>query len=123
MLFTQGFSGAGRAGCLGQGVFAFDGGWENPVKEYVNKLGVEGGGFTRWSVAHYWSALDSSCQLLEEIATDWQRDLDDWRTVLRKAMFEAFKAACPHETPRQIRAYAKAKKLLRIKEKKDAPAS
>jgi hypothetical protein len=57
------------------------------------------------------------------IASDSERDLDDWRAVLRKAMFDAFDQACPHETPRQIQAYTQARKLLKIKEKCDASAA
>jgi CRISPR system Cascade subunit CasA len=98
-------------------------GLKTAVGRYVEDRGLTGGGYVRWSVAHYWATLDSTYQLLVEIASDQKRDLDDWRAVLRKAMFDAFDHACPHETPRQIQAYAQARKLLRIKEKKDAPAA
>lgn len=93
------------------------------VGKYVEALGLDGGGYVRWAVAHYWAALDGSYQVLVDIASDQQRDLDDWRSILRTAMFDAFDHACPHETPRQIQAYAQARKLLRIKEKNDAPAA
>jgi CRISPR type I-E-associated protein CasA/Cse1 len=98
-------------------------GLKKAAGDYSKKLGLTGGGYVRWAVAHYWTALDSTYQTLVDIASDAERDLDDWRTVLRKAMFGAFDAACPHETPRQIEAYAQAKGMLKIRENKDAPAS
>lgn len=92
-------------------------------QEYAKILNEQTNGFSRNATAQYWSALDASYQLLVDIASDHQQDLTGWRAVLRKAMFEAFDAACPHDTPRQIQAYAQARKLLYIKEKKDVSAA
>lgn len=96
---------------------------KNASQNYAKTLKVQGGGYSRNAVAQFWSALDSSYKLLIDIAADLERDLDDWRTVLRQAMFRAFDSACPHQTPRQIQAYAQARKLLRIKERNNAPTA
>lgn len=98
-------------------------GLKKAVGDYGKKLGLDGGGYIRWAVAHYWTALDSTYQTLVQIASDLDRGFDDWRSVLRKAMFDAFDAACPHETPRQIEAYVQAKRFLKIRENTDAPAA
>ncbi len=57
--------------------------------------------------------------MLVDIASDKDRNLNDWRALLQTAMEAAFEQACPHETPRQIKAFVAAKKLLTIKEKKN----
>ena len=87
-------------------------------KSYSKELKIDGEGYSRKATTHYWSTLDSSYQMLVDIASDEGRNLDDWRNLLRKTMHEAFEQACPHETPRQIKAYVQAKRLLEIKEKK-----
>lgn len=89
------------------------------VKDYAKSMKSESGGFSRKATVQYWSTLDSTYQTLVGIASDVERDLDDWRTVLRRAMRGAFEQACPHETPRQIQAFAQARRFLKIKEKKD----
>jgi CRISPR system Cascade subunit CasA len=90
-------------------------GLKKTVGEYIKKLGAVGTGYTRMAVMLYWAALDSSYQLLLTIASDLDRDLDDWRKLLYSAMHEAFDKACPHDTPRQIQAYVQAKRSLKIK--------
>ena len=87
------------------------------VKDYAKSMKSESGGFSRKATIQYWSTLDSTYQTLVDIASDRERNLDDWRVVLRKAMREAFEQACPHETPRQIQAFVLAKRFLKIKEK------
>jgi CRISPR system Cascade subunit CasA len=87
-------------------------------ESYSKELKTDGASYVQKATAHYWSTLDSSYQMLVEIASDDDRNLDDWRALLRKTMHEAFEQACPHETPRQIKAFVQAKRLLEIKEKK-----
>ena len=91
---------------------------KNATKAYRSVMKSESAGFARKATVHYWSTLDSTYQVLVDIASDGERDLDEWRTVLRKTMYKAFEEACPHDTPRQIQAYAQAKGLLRIREAK-----
>lgn len=94
-------------------------GLKSSVKSYSKNLNSESGGYSRKATVQYWSTLDSTYQTLVEIASDGERNLDDWRVLLRRSMHNAFEQACPHETPRQIQAFAQAKRLLKIKEKKD----
>lgn len=89
-------------------------------KSYSKELKTDGASHVRKATVQYWSTLDSGYQMLVEIASDQDRNLDDWRNLLRKTMHEAFEQACPHETPRQIKAFVQAKRLLEIKEKKRA---
>ncbi|MBN2683635.1 MAG: type I-E CRISPR-associated protein Cse1/CasA [Pontiellaceae bacterium] len=90
----------------------------NAIKAYCSAMKSDSAGFIRKATVYYWSALDSMYQVLVDIASDCERDLEDWRAVLWKTMHKAFEEACPHDTPRQIQAYAQAKGLLRIKEAK-----
>jgi len=92
-------------------------GLKSAVKSYSKNLKSENGGYSRKATMHYWSTLDSNYQMLFDIASDEEQNLDDWRTMLRKTMHEAFEQACPHDTPRQIQAFVLAKKTLKIKEK------
>lgn len=93
-------------------------GLKSAVKSYSKNLKSESGGYSRKATVQYWSTLDSSYQMLVEIASDQERNLDDWRALLRKTMHNAFEQSCPHETPRQIKAFVQAKKKLEIKEPK-----
>jgi hypothetical protein len=93
-------------------------GVRSAAKEYAKNLKSESGGYSRKATIQYWSTLDSTYQVLVKIAADENRNLDDWRALLRRAMHDAFEQACPHETSRQIQAFVLAKKSLKIKEKK-----
>lgn len=88
------------------------------TQSYAKAMKAESGGFSRRATNHYWSTLDSNYQELVEIASDQDRDLDGWRKLLYRTLCTAFDLACPHETPRQIQAYAQAKKLLKVQSKK-----
>ncbi len=71
---------------------------------------------TRKATAHYWSRLDTTYGVLVQAAADDKASLaGDWYSVVRVAMQEAFRQACAHETPRQIRAFARAESHLRFK--------
>lgn len=87
-------------------------------ESYSKELKIDGASYARKATVQYWSTLDSSYQMLVDIASDGNRNLDDWRNLLRKTMHEAFEQACPHETPRQIKAFVQAQRLLENKEKK-----
>jgi CRISPR system Cascade subunit CasA len=67
----------------------------------------------RNAVAQFWTDIEQGVPRLLRIATEpgslglkgeWHRT--DWGSAVRGAAREAFEHACPHETPRQIRAYA-----------------
>jgi len=59
--------------------------------------------------------LDAQYQKLVEIACQPYKEMDEWRELLVKAMWDAYRRVCPHETPRQMQAFAKGQGLLRIR--------
>lgn len=92
------------------------------VSEFAKQVKAESKTYMVRAVRFFWSKLDVASPLLVEIACESGRDLADWRKKVFSAMNRAFEQACPHETPRQIQAFAQARRFLKIKEKKDAPA-
>ena len=71
------------------------------------------------AAARFWTAVDLAVPRLLEIAgnpeklglpPEWHRT--GWGKAVSSAMHAAFEAACPHETPRQMRAYALGLKAL-----------
>jgi CRISPR system Cascade subunit CasA len=64
----------------------------------------------------YWSALDRDCRILVDTAADPVASLDTaWFPCIYAAMRDAYERACPHETPRQIQAYAIGLRHLRLR--------
>jgi len=62
---------------------------------------------------HFWQSLDNNYRILIDSVADGE-SLDEWNKQIYSAMRSAFEYACPHETPRQIQAYAQA--LLTLKQ-------
>jgi hypothetical protein len=65
------------------------------------------------AAARFWTAMEFAVPRLLEAAEhpeklglppEWRRT--DWGRAVSSAMRAAFEGACPHETPRQMRAYA-----------------
>ena len=68
------------------------------------------------ALASYWHTLDNACSALIETAQDPAAELAGrWYSLVRSAMNDAYERACPHESPRQIRAFARGKQRLRLK--------
>lgn len=66
--------------------------------------------------AWYWRALDGSYALLVDASNDpTARLAEAWYSLVRSAMEEAYERACPHASPRQIRAFAKGRQRLRLR--------
>jgi len=64
----------------------------------------------------YWRKLDAKFGVLIETANELTAELaGEWYTIVRAAMDQAYERACPHETARQIRAYAKGAQRLRLR--------
>lgn len=64
----------------------------------------------------FWSRLDRNYAILFDTAKDENASLsEDWYRELQRAMDQAYRQVCPHETPRQIQAYAKGRERLRLK--------
>jgi CRISPR system Cascade subunit CasA len=96
-----------------------EGALKGAVSEYAKLMKVVGGSYSGSAGRNYWSKLDADSPLLVKIACDSKRGLDDWRKQVFAAMNRAFEQVCPHETPRQIQAFAQARCFLKIKERKD----
>jgi len=87
----------------------------NGAKSYCEALKMEN---TLGSQAktHFWSTLDSSYPILLKAAnTSGVESARLWFPVVRDAMNHAYEYACPHETPRQIQAFAEGQRQLRLK--------
>lgn len=66
--------------------------------------------------ASYWRALDGRYSVLIEAANEETADLgESWYPLVRAAMDECYQRACPHDTARQIRAFAKGALKLRLR--------
>ncbi len=110
------------------------------IVTYFNDLGVsafatnEAGKFTRndnrtrderrrvlqKASAWYWGRLDTEYEALIRACEVAERSLSaTWYPLVWRAMTKAFEMNCPHETPRQIRAFARAQDALRLKKPGD----
>jgi CRISPR system Cascade subunit CasA len=63
----------------------------------------------------YWTTLDSDHKMLVDAACEPSAELEGWRSHLIRTMNGAYRDACPHETPRQIQAYALGQREIRIR--------
>jgi hypothetical protein len=78
-------------------------------REYRTKLLEKGS-------RSFWSRLDARHRVLLDAACDPTVSLGGaWYGIVRRAVDDAYGAACPHETPRQIRAFAKGAQRLRLR--------
>jgi CRISPR system Cascade subunit CasA len=67
------------------------------------------------AVRHYWTSIEQRLPLLHAYlkAPDGSEEAKSaWRSALWTSARDAFRAACPNETPRQLRAHALALRLL-----------
>jgi CRISPR system Cascade subunit CasA len=88
------------------------------ILAYGKHLGMEDqaiAGIRQKAILVYWTTLDNNNQMLVDIACAVERDVDEWRSFLVKTVHEAYRQACPHNTARQIQAFAAGQRLLRIK--------
>ena len=74
--------------------------------------------YTSKAIPIYWSSLDARCSELIDLANTCV-DLAPWRKRCRQTMTEAFERACPHTTPRQIKAFVAGQKRLYLKNSTD----
>ncbi len=82
------------------------------IKQYADTMKSE----AVWVDAaqcRYWTAMDKKSSLLTDCAVA-ENDLlsKQWIPLIRAAMRAAYAQTCPHETPRQIQAYAQGLKVL-----------
>jgi CRISPR system Cascade subunit CasA len=87
----------------------------NGTKSYCEALKMENTLGSR-AKTHFWSTLDSSYPILLKAAnTSGAESAKLWFPVVRDTMNQAYEYACPHETPRQIQAFAEGQRQLRLK--------
>jgi CRISPR system Cascade subunit CasA len=66
--------------------------------------------------ASFWRSLDSRYGVLVEAAVEPARPLDaEWYGAVRAAMTRAYESSCPHQSARQLRAYAKGDSKLKLR--------
>jgi len=91
---------------------------KNAVKEWFKDMKVDVSkkkNLDAGALNYYWSQLDNCHRVLIDTVTQEKSLNEKWYGLVRKAMESAFFHACSHTTPRQIRAFARAKKQLWLK--------
>ena len=91
---------------------------KNAVKEWFKDMKVDVSkrkNLDSGALNYYWSLLDSRYQILMEAVVQGKSLNERWYGLVRNAMESAFAHSCSHTTPRQIRAFARAKKQLWLK--------
>jgi CRISPR system Cascade subunit CasA len=86
------------------------------IDEYCKYLKAEAGGFKARAVTAYWTTLDADHKKLIDIACDPYAPMEQWREFLVKTIHDTYRQACPHETARQIQAFAVGRRALRIRQ-------
>jgi hypothetical protein len=66
-----------------------------------------------WAESLFWHGLDRRfAVLLAAVEANTDAKFAAWHAVIRDAMHAAYDQTCPHETPRQIQAYARGLQVL-----------
>jgi CRISPR system Cascade subunit CasA len=79
---------------------------------YFREMKVESISYKRGK-ARYWSILDRQYPLLLKASNDEKVYLGDtWYPIVRRAIEQAYAYVCPHQTPRQIQAFARGRTIL-----------
>lgn len=91
---------------------------KNAVKEWLKDMKVDISkrkNLDAGALNYYWTLLDNDHQILISSVEQEVSLNEKWYGLVRNAMEKAFVHACSHTTPRQIRAFARAKKQLWLK--------
>jgi len=87
----------------------------NGVKAYCDALKMENT-LNDKAKGYFWSTLDRQYPVLLQVANSSDTTLiETWYPIVRQAMQQAYDHACPHETPRQIQAFALGQQSPRLK--------
>ncbi len=102
---------------------AVDGGWEGRVKSNKNKNELKSKLASR-SLNHFWTSVEGYRALLltqaEKLGTEEGVAAEaEWEEILVKISRVAYTAACPADTPRQMRAFAEGWRCLYSKKAAD----
>jgi len=110
---------------------ALAGSWQEAVsrsvKAYSGTMNLDSAPFDR-ARHHFWTAIEQHVPALLRLADKPEEAGDlkasEWGKRLKEASHAALEFACPHQTPRQIQAYAVGLQQLFLKKPKDpnAPA-
>jgi CRISPR system Cascade subunit CasA len=97
-----------------------DGGWEGRLKGAGPKSGELKAKLHSIATTHYWTSIEKNLSLLmdhiEAIGTNEAMPTREvWHKMLFATACDAYRVACGHETPRQIRAFAKGWQKLTAK--------
>lgn len=121
------------AGRLGWAIETYrgeiDGGWEGRLKGAGSKKSQLKAKLHSKGTTYYWTNVEKSLNLLiahiEAIGTDEAISTREiWRYMLFATAREAYRIVCGHETPRQMRAFAKGwQKLTTKKDKSETDKS
>lgn len=86
-----------------------EGGLIQSVKAYASALKVTSPAYNR-ARQQFWTRVEQHLSALFDLArkTDLAADLPNcpWGKAVQAATFDAYEQCCPHQTPRQIEAYA-----------------
>lgn len=83
---------------------------ENAISKYCKIMDISS--LKPKARTHYWQSLDNNYKILIGSVADG-KSIDEWNKKINSAMRSAFEYACPHETARQIQAYAQAMFVLK----------
>ena len=66
----------------------------------------------------YWDILaqPENQRIVQNVESETDMDMDDWKEATRKAAEEAYRRACPAVTARQMEAFAQGYSKLRVRE-------
>jgi hypothetical protein len=68
--------------------------------------------YRQQAVGLFWSHLDAKALALQNCLEDDHVLSLTWTPIIDSALYAAYDRTCPHETPRQIQAYAQGLKIL-----------
>ena len=81
------------------------------IKEFATLLKCEAF-WTGSAQSLFWTELDVNCMALAECAANDRPLAENWFPLIKRTMLQSYSQTCPHETPRQIQAYAQGLKVL-----------
>ncbi|MDD3545404.1 MAG: type I-E CRISPR-associated protein Cse1/CasA [Kiritimatiellae bacterium] len=82
------------------------------IKRFAAAQKAESGIWRQQAVGLFWSYLDAESLILQSCVADDGRLFQTWMPIIHSALLAAYDRTCPHETPRQIQAYAQGLKVL-----------
>jgi CRISPR system Cascade subunit CasA len=84
----------------------------NAIKFFANSQKGDSGIWKKQAENLFWSTLDAHAYILQSSIEDDHTLSTRWVPIIDSALLNAYSRTCPHETPRQIQAYAQGLKVL-----------